>query len=74
MLNHDSTKPSSGEQLVDWSIYRYWRFSDRLRKWIYCLAPLWLLNSYRVVAKKPALLLRQKVAAEPESKAPETVS
>jgi len=74
VLNHDSTKPSSGEQLVDWSIYRYWRFSDRLRKWIYCLAPLWLLNSYRVVAKKPALLLRQKVAAEPESKAPETVS
>jgi len=74
VLDHDSTKPSAGEEIVDWSIYRFWRFSDRLRKWIYCLAPLWLLNGYRVVAKRPALLLRQKGATEQESKAPETVS
>jgi len=74
VLNHESTKPSPGRELLDWSIYRYWRFSDWLKKWIYCLAPLWLLNSYRVVAKKPALLLRQKGAPERESKTPETVS
>jgi hypothetical protein len=73
VLNHDSSKPSLGQQLVDWSIYRGWRFSDRFRKWIYCLAPLWLLNSYRVVARKPALLLRQKEASEQESKAPSAV-
>jgi hypothetical protein len=72
VLNHDSTKPSVGEQLVDWSIYRGWRSSDRLRKWIYCLAPLWLLNSYRIFAKKPALLLRQKEAPEQESKSAST--
>jgi hypothetical protein len=57
---------------VDWSIYRGWRFSDRFRKWIYCLAPLWLLNSYRVLARKPALLLRQKDTAEQESKSAST--
>lgn len=73
-LNHDTSKPSRVQELVDWSIYRYWRFSDRLKKWIYCFAPLWLLNSYRVAAKRPALLLRHKSAPEQESKTPETVT
>ncbi len=61
-------KPAIGERLADWTIYRSLRSLDGLRKWIYCLAPLWLLNAYRVVAGKPALLLRQKTSSEEKTK------
>jgi hypothetical protein len=61
-------KPAIGTRLVDWTIYRGLRTLDGVRKWIYCLAPLWLLNAYRVVAGKPALLLRQKASSEEKPK------
>jgi hypothetical protein len=57
-------KPPLGTRLADWTIYRGFRLLDGIRKWVYCLAPLWLLNAYRVVAGKPALLLRQKTSEE----------
>lgn len=70
MLDNRATKPSLGERAVDWTIYRSMRAFDGLRKWIYCLAPLWLLNMYRVLAGKPALLLRQRTSSEEKPKAP----
>jgi hypothetical protein len=61
-------KPAPLVRLADWTIYRSLRTLDEVRKWIYCLAPLWLLNAYRVAAGKPALLLRQKTSSEEKPK------
>jgi len=68
-LDNRTNKPSLFERTLDWSIYRAFRTLDTVRKWIYCLAPLWLLNAYRMVAGKPALLLRQKATTDEKSKA-----
>jgi len=69
-LDNETNKASLAERIADWSIYSSFRGLDDVRKWIYCLAPLWLLNLYRVLAGKPSLLLRQKHSSEEKPKAP----
>jgi len=73
-LDNRTSKPWLGERALDWTIYRGLRGFDGLRKWIYCLAPLWLLNMYRVLAGKPSLLLRQKNSPVEKPKAPAVLS
>lgn len=74
VLDTTATKPSLGQRAVDWTIYRFWRTSDTVKRWLYCFAPLGLLNSYRKAAGRPAVLLRQAADAKQESKAKPSVS
>lgn len=52
------TKPSLWERLTDAIKYRGIRAYDRSKLVVYCYAPLWLLNRYRVMAGKHPVMLR----------------
>ncbi len=69
VLDTKAAKPSLAQRALDWSNYHYWRTSDTMRRWIYCFAPLSLLNSYRKAAGRHALLIRQSADASKEAKA-----
>lgn len=64
-LDDAASTPSLFERLADTIKYRSIRAYDRFKLVVYCFAPLWLLNRYRIMAGKPAILIRQSSPAKP---------
>ena len=58
-LDDRTNRPSIAERLTDAAKYHSIRAYDRFKLVLYCFAPLWLLNRYRIMAGKPAILIRQ---------------